>query len=391
VIARISIPPENWSIGLKVMLEKIAGVCLVEKLQAIQLYEADFNCYNQFIVSGQAMRALTESSYIPEELFSQKGSTAEDAKFDKTLMADLSRQARHPMAIVSADAAYCYDRVNHIIVSLIWLVLTNSNIPAIVVTLICLQTMKFFQRTGFGESKTFWGGTSLLLYMMGLGQGNRAAPPSWIQLSAVLVTIFKQLNLGAVIQDPISEEMIHTMGALFVDDTDLYTWREDIMDPGDLWCQTQIELENWSCLLNATGGALKPERCFWYLLNYNCVEGKWIYVDTTAKELEITNPDGTMSPIKQEKVTESKKTLGIYDSPSEGNEGHLESILGKASQWVNRMINGHLPSHIAWVAYKHQLWPSLRYGLGTMTNDMDIAEKLLNKTNYKTLNILGIF
>jgi hypothetical protein len=141
--------------------------------------------------------------------------------------------------------------------------------------------------------------------MMGLGQGNRAAPPSSIQLSAVLVTIFKQLNLGAVIQDPISEEMIHTMGA-FVDDTDLYTWRENIMDPGNLWCQTQIELENWSCLLNATGGALKPEKCFWYLLNYNCVEGEWIYADATVKELEITNPDGTTSPIKQEEVTESK-------------------------------------------------------------------------------------
>ncbi len=32
VIARSGIPPENWSIGLQVMLEKIAGVCLVEKL-----------------------------------------------------------------------------------------------------------------------------------------------------------------------------------------------------------------------------------------------------------------------------------------------------------------------------------------------------------------------
>jgi hypothetical protein len=32
VIARSRIPPENWSIGLQVMLEKIAGVCLVEKL-----------------------------------------------------------------------------------------------------------------------------------------------------------------------------------------------------------------------------------------------------------------------------------------------------------------------------------------------------------------------
>ncbi len=213
------------------------------------------------------MQALANSGYIPEELFSQKGNTAEDAKFDKTLMADLSRQARHPMTIVLTDAAYCYDRVNHIIMSLIWLALTNGNILAIVASLVCLQTMKFFQRTGFGESKTFFGGKSYFSYMMGLRQGNRAAPPSWIQLSAVLVTIFKQLKLGAMIQDPISAELIHTMGALLVDDTDLYTWKEHIMDPGELWFQTQIELEKWSCLLNATGGALKPEKCFWYLLD----------------------------------------------------------------------------------------------------------------------------
>jgi hypothetical protein len=49
VIACSCIPPESWSVRLQVMLGKIAGVCLVEKLQAIQLYEADFNCYNQFI------------------------------------------------------------------------------------------------------------------------------------------------------------------------------------------------------------------------------------------------------------------------------------------------------------------------------------------------------
>jgi hypothetical protein len=35
VIARSGVPPENWSVGLQVMLEKIAGVCLVEKLCAI--------------------------------------------------------------------------------------------------------------------------------------------------------------------------------------------------------------------------------------------------------------------------------------------------------------------------------------------------------------------
>jgi len=158
VVARSGIPPENWSVGLQVMLEKIAGVCLVEKLRAIQLYEADFNCYNQFIFGRKAMQTLTQSGYVPEELFSQKGSTAEDAKFDKTLMADLSRQARQPMIITSADAEACYDRVNHVVMSLVWLVLLNGNAPAIVAALLCLQTMKFFQRTGFGESKTFFGG-----------------------------------------------------------------------------------------------------------------------------------------------------------------------------------------------------------------------------------------
>jgi hypothetical protein len=102
-------------------------------------------------------------------------------------MADLSRQACRPMTVVSADAAYCYNRVNHTIMSLVWLVLTNGNIPALVATLICLQTMKFFPCTGFGESKTYFGGKNYIPYMMGLGQRNRTTPPSWIQLSAWLM------------------------------------------------------------------------------------------------------------------------------------------------------------------------------------------------------------
>jgi hypothetical protein len=90
VVARSGIPPESWSIGLQVMWKKIAGVCLVEKLQAIQLYEANFNCYNQFIFGKAAMDSLNSIGYMPKELFSQKGSTSKDAKFNKTLMANLS-------------------------------------------------------------------------------------------------------------------------------------------------------------------------------------------------------------------------------------------------------------------------------------------------------------
>jgi hypothetical protein len=44
------------------------------------------------------------------------------------------------------------------------------------------------------------------------------------------------------------------------------------------------------------------------------------------QEMVITNPDGTKSPIEQEKVTESKKTLGIHDSPAGGYTTHLSYI-----------------------------------------------------------------
>jgi hypothetical protein len=100
--------------------------------------------------------------------------------------------------------------------SLVWLVLTNGNISsAIVASLICLQTMKFFQCTSFSESKTYFGSKNCILYMMGLGQGNRAAPPSCIQLSAVMVNVFKWLKLGTIISNPISVTFIHFMGAFF--------------------------------------------------------------------------------------------------------------------------------------------------------------------------------
>jgi hypothetical protein len=45
---------------------------------------------------------------------------------------------------------------------------------------------------------------------------------------------------------------------------------------------------------------------------------------------------------------------------------------------------------MAWIAYAHQLWPGLRYGLGTMTNDIEEATGVNTKTNYRMLNILGV-
>ena len=65
------------------MLEKVAGVALVNKLRAILLMEADFNYMNKWIFGHEAINTMYALGYVAEDQYSQKESTAEDAKLNK--------------------------------------------------------------------------------------------------------------------------------------------------------------------------------------------------------------------------------------------------------------------------------------------------------------------
>ncbi len=87
----------------------MAGVALVNKLRAILLMEADFNYMNRWVFRYQAINKMYALGYIKGDQYSQKESTAEDARMDNQLTMDISRQLRHPLATMSADADKCYD------------------------------------------------------------------------------------------------------------------------------------------------------------------------------------------------------------------------------------------------------------------------------------------
>jgi hypothetical protein len=222
LIIKSGIHPLRWGCALKVMLEKIAGVCMVDKLRSIQLYEADLNWCMKFIFNDMAMEKMAKSGLLPEEHYSQKGSTAKDACLDKTLTLDISRQLRHPMALISVDAAQCYDRVHPILMLLVWLALVDD-LHVIILLLTVLQQMKIFTRTGYGDSEMFFGGPDVDPPLCRLGQGSKADPASWLQLSSMIVNAYKTKGHSSTIADPITMERINSVGCSFVDDTDLYT------------------------------------------------------------------------------------------------------------------------------------------------------------------------
>jgi hypothetical protein len=216
-----------------VLLEKVPGVALVDKLRAILLMEGDFNFYNKWIFGHVVVNKLYSIGYIPEDQYSKKGSMVEDSKLDKRLTMDLSRQFWQSLVAVSADADKCYDRINHIIMSFLLLAI-GGNEGSIKAMLSFIQEMRFFQRTGSGDSDTYmciWPGLNQL---QGLCQGNGAAPARWLMLSSLMMSAYKKGGHGSVLISPISSIPIKILGEIFVDNTDLFTMLPDIFNTLEL-------------------------------------------------------------------------------------------------------------------------------------------------------------
>jgi hypothetical protein len=182
------------------------------------------------------------------------------------------------------------------------------------------------------------------------------------------------------------------MGAIFVGDTDLVIMDPTLKSSIAVYEEMQRSLYMWGDLLTSTGGALKPEKCFWYLVDYEFKDGEWIYTDTVDWELLVPLPDGSEEPIQQYDVHHCEKTLGVWSSPS-GEEGsQLEKIAERVEKWTCRTANGHLPAKFAWVSYKLKLWPGLRYGLATLVlaTPFRTAASLLDSFHFRMLPFLGI-
>jgi hypothetical protein len=388
LIIQSGIPPKRLGVALQVLLEKVAGDCSVDRLRSIQLYEADFNWSNSHIFHHQAMDSLRKLGFLPEEHYSQKESLAEDACFDKILTFDISRQSRSPLSITSVDAAQCYDRVNHIMMGLVWMALGVSQ-SAISIMISCLSNMSIYTRTGFGDSLQCFGGSGQSVSFCGLGQGSKAAPASWIQLSSAILHAFKQRAHGASFCDPITNKITHSNGCVFVDDTELFTAGPDLTTVEEVVSATRQDAPLYSGLLSSTGSAIKDGKSGWHLIDHVCKDGVW-HVTDPEYDLKVPISAEETVTLTRYACTDAIKSLGVFTCPSGGHQTHLDMLCGKVKQWCSRISNGHLPASQVMMSYHFQLWPSLRYGLGALTNDWESALSCLEQTDFVILPLLGV-
>ncbi len=93
--------------------------------------------------------------------------------------------ARAPATIASVNASNCYNRIAHVIASLVF---QAFGIPesAIESMLGMSENMKFFLRTRFGDSKRFAGG-GISVKVQELAQGNGASHSGWAVISIMIL------------------------------------------------------------------------------------------------------------------------------------------------------------------------------------------------------------
>jgi hypothetical protein len=110
----------------------------------------------------------------------------------------------------------------------------------------------------------------------------------------------------------------------------------------EVFIALQRAIENWVRLLIATGGILKPEKCFFHWLDFAWTQkGGWQYIahheDKTAA-VYVPMPDGTMSIITHWAVDDAQKTLGVVTCSSGNSDGSLRQII--AQVWVMTGTSG---------------------------------------------------
>jgi hypothetical protein len=88
-------------------------------------------------------------------------------------------------------------------------------------------------------------------------------------------------------------------------------WDEEFLQLG------QNATNGWAGLVYATGGLLKPQKCFWYMPGWVWKKGKaclkTLY-ELPQDPLCIPQQDGIRVPIRLKAISDLEKKLGVYMS-----------------------------------------------------------------------------
>jgi hypothetical protein len=265
---------------------------------------------------------------------------------------------------------------------------------AVTTMLETIQEMKFFLRMAFRDSNEFSGST-IKVKTQGLGQGNGTSPVGWCVISITILWAHGAKGHGAHFTAQLSKVRSSLSAILYVDNTNLLHLN---MDGEKTIFEThaalQHAIENWGKLFIATGGTLKPKKCFFHLIKFQWTrQGGWQYIGYHGDEMAavfVLLLNGMSAPIQHCAVGDAQKILGIITCPSGDSTGSLKQMKEKTKKRLDVLTSGRLHRCLMWISVDHQLWPSVKYRLCCSMATLPELESVMLPFYGKMLPLGGI-
>jgi hypothetical protein len=180
---------------------------------------------------------------------------------------------------------------------------------------------------------------------------------------------------------------------IYVDDSDLLHLAKGTPTDCEFLDMVQAAADDWVGLIHASGGLLKPAKCFWYMLGWKWVQGE-ARPKTLAKSpeepLQIPQPGGPNAPISLNLVNKPKKKLGVYVCPTGNFTHHVGQIKMTGMEYASCLQARSLPPRNAWMGTRYQLYPKMIYGAVLFTHNPDKLEEAVQLVWYNLLPAMQV-
>ena len=188
----------------------------------------------------------------------------------------------------------------------------------------------------------------------------RGGAAIWSVLSSIIFDILHTRGFGVPFYSALYKELFIIVGFSYVDDCDLFQSGED---RAEVLASMQDLINSWGSIMEVTGGALRPDQSWWYLVEYVWKRGKWVVTDA-GDNLTL---DGHLEDLKYLSVTKSAEMLGVWMSPS-GNKTKMIQVLKQAAvDWAAKVKLRSPSKAAAWTALTTNISAKMKYPLACCT------------------------
>jgi exonuclease III len=345
----------RWKKGLDVQLLKRTNEFKADKLRTILLLEPDHNMNNK-VIGKDAMRAGERLQELARDNYGgRKGLRAAEVNMNQLLTYNSIWARRGRAVIMSNDAKGCYDRIAHTVVNL---ALQRLGVPkpALQSMLETIQEMEHHIRTAFGTSTATYGNDSDKPPPQGILQGSGAGQAGWASIVAVLTNNMKKEGFGYSAWTLIRQRAVTLACFAYVDDADLIHSENDRKKTTkQMMERAQEALQLWEGMLRATGGALAPEKSYWYLVEVIRANGKWTYARESHQPFDMYLQNGTFRN-KRLEAYQAQQSLGIMTRPDGKMYDEVKKLKKAAATWCDGVRTKRIQPEEAWYSLTSRHW-----------------------------------